>query len=211
MSDTAAKYRFTKWLLIVVVLGAVVTGGLLIAWNNGLKTVFKPKKWGVVEAGKLYRSGQISKRLIRETLAKNHIGLVIDMSVEDTPDTRAEREAVKELNIQRVTLPLRGNGVGNPEYYVTALSMIIDAERKHCPVLVHCQAGTERTGGVIAVYRILVNHMSEEQAFAEARSYGHNDRENPHLMPFIEEHLKDWKTELTARHMVTSEPIALDH
>jgi protein tyrosine/serine phosphatase len=210
MSDVAVKHRFPKWLLIAIAVAAVAVG-LLIAWNNGLKTVFKPKKWGVVEAGKLYRSGQISERLIRPTLTKNHIGLVIDMSVEDTPDARAEREAVKELNIQRVTLPLRGNGVGDPERYVTALSMIIEAERKHCPVLVHCQAGTERTGGVIAVYRILVDGMSEEKAFAEARSYGHSDRENPHLVPFIEEHLKEWKTELTKRHLVGSESIALDH
>jgi len=210
MGHVVAKSRQVKALLIAIALAAVAVG-LFIAWNNGLKTVFLPKKWGVVEPGKLFRSGQISQRLIRPTLTKNHIGLVIDMSIEDTPDARAEREAVKELNIQRVTLPLRGNGVGNPDHYLTALSMIIEAERKQCPVLVHCQAGTERTGGVIAVYRMLVEGMPEARAFAEARSYGHNDRENPHLVPFIEEHLQEWKTALTERHLIHSESTSLDH
>jgi protein tyrosine/serine phosphatase len=204
MSQTTGTRRNIKPFVIIVAL-VLVGVGFIIAWNNGLRTYLRPKKWGVVEPGRLYRSGQISQRLIRPTLTKNHIGLIIDMSIEDTPDTRAEREAVKQLNIQRVALPLRGNGVGNPDYYVTALSMIIEAERKQCPVLVHCQAGTERTGGVIAAYRILVDGMSEEQAFAEARSYGHNDRENPHLVPFIEEHLKEWKTALAERHLIGGE------
>ncbi len=210
MDRVVTKSRFALWVWVAIAAGVLFIA-LLIAWNNGLKTLFVPKKWGVVEPGKLFRSGQISQRQIRTTLAKNHIGLIVDMSIEDTPDTRAERAAVKELNIQRVALPLRGNGVGNPDFYVTALSMIVEAERKHCPVLVHCQAGTERTGGVIAAYRILVNGMSEKEAFAEARSYGHDDRENPHLVPFVEEHLKEWRTALAEHHLIDPQPTALNY
>jgi protein tyrosine/serine phosphatase len=210
MAEHAGHFRGLKLLLIGIVVLAMAAASA-IAWNNGLRTAFKPKKWGVVEPGRLYRSGQISQRLIRSTLAKNHIGLIIDMSIEDTPDARAEREAAAQLNIPRISLPLRGNGVGNPDHYVTALSTIIEADRRHCPVLVHCQAGTERTGGVIAAYRILVEGMPEEEAFAEARRYGHDDHENPHLVPFIEQHLKEWKVALAEGHLINSASTSLDH
>jgi hypothetical protein len=188
--------------LIGLCVVAVAAGLCLIAWNNGVKQYLFPKKFGVVEPGRLYRSGQISGRLLGPTLSKYHIGLVIDLSMEDTPDSRAERAIVAERKIPRLSLPLRGDGLGNPENYARALRAIVEANREQTPVLVHCQAGTERTGGVIATYRILIEGKSEEEAFVEARSYGHSDRENPELVPFLKEHLPQWRSELAREHVI---------
>lgn len=199
---TSAPSRWRARFLIAACTALVAVPLALVTWNNGLRQFLFPKKWGVVEPGRIYRSGQISPRLIERALERNHIGLVIDLSSDNNEDERAEHDATSRLNIPRLDMFLHGNGVGDPNVYVKALSAIIEADRKHTPVLVHCQAGTERTGGVIAAYRILVEGQSQETAFAEARSYGHSDRENPHLVPFVREHLEEWRAELIRRHLI---------
>jgi protein tyrosine/serine phosphatase len=197
-----AQSRWRSRILVAGCLALLSIPLFLVTWNNGLRQFLFPKKWGVVEPGRIYRSGQISPRLIERTLERNHIGLIIDLSSDDNEDARAEREVTTRLKIPRLDLFLHGNGVGDPNVYVKALSAIIEADRHHTPVLVHCQAGTERTGGVIATYRILVEGESQEKAFTEARSYGHSDGENPHLVPFVREHLDEWRAELLRRQLV---------
>ncbi len=49
------------------------------------------------------------------------------------------------------------------------------ADQRNQPVLVHCMNGSDRTGLVVAAYRIVVQHWSIEKAVAEMRrsQYGH--------------------------------------
>ncbi len=53
---------------------------------------------------------------------------------------------------------------------VRAMKVILTPEYQ--PVFVHCQAGRDRTGLVVAVYRILVDHWSAEDAIAERKAFG---------------------------------------
>lgn len=41
------------------------------------------------------------------------------------------------------------------------------------PVLVHCKHGSDRTGIVLAAYRIRYDHWTKAQAVAEMKEYGH--------------------------------------
>jgi protein tyrosine/serine phosphatase len=41
------------------------------------------------------------------------------------------------------------------------------------PVLVHCEKGADRTGTVVAAYRVVVQGMSVAAAVAEAKSFGY--------------------------------------
>ncbi|MFN2514172.1 MAG: tyrosine-protein phosphatase [Pyrinomonadaceae bacterium] len=50
------------------------------------------------------------------------------------------------------------------------LATLNDAENQ--PVLVHCHKGADRTGVVIAIYRITHDGWTSEQAKAEANRYG---------------------------------------
>ena len=170
----------------------------LTAWWGGLEDRFIPVQFGVVEPGRIYRSGQISRYLIHQTLASNHIGQIVDLSSpwEDTPDAREERKVAAELGIGRINLSLRGNGLGDPAVYPKAIEAIVAANRGGKGVLVHCQSGSQRTGGIIAAYRILIEGMPQDQAFAEMRQYGHRPHGNPKLIPFIQEHLPQWRAEL---------------
>ena len=193
-----ARLRPRRWIIGAAVVFAVLAAAGVIAWYAGLSNRFVPMNFGVVEPGRLYRSGQISRQVVRRTLVNNHIGLIIDLSSrwEDTADARAERAYAKELGVERLNLTLRGNGVGDPTVYPRVLAAIVQANRQGKPVLVHCQSGAQRTGGIIAVYRMLVENQPPESAYAEMRRYGHDPRHNPELIPFLQQHLKEWKQRL---------------
>jgi protein tyrosine/serine phosphatase len=64
------------------------------------------------------------------------------------------------------------SSLGRPtdEQVERALS-IIDA-RENWPVFVHCQRGADRTGVIIAAYRISHEQWTAVQAIAEAKRFG---------------------------------------
>jgi protein tyrosine/serine phosphatase len=56
---------------------------------------------------------------------------------------------------------------------ISALKLIKSAEGRG-PVLVHCKHGADRTGVVIAMYRILYQGWTKEQAVDEMENGGYN-------------------------------------
>jgi protein tyrosine/serine phosphatase len=183
--------------MLVVVVLASISCAMIVWWYAGLRNRFEPVNFGVVEPGRIYRSGQISEHVIRKTIQKNHVGLILSLSGDESSDLEAEKAAAMDLGIDRVYLGgLAGDGLGDPSVYPKALAQIIKANHDGKAVLVHCQSGAQRTGGVIAAYRILVEGQPPEQAFAEMRQYGHDPKHNRMLIPFIEQHLSEWKAQL---------------
>lgn len=183
------------WIGVFLVAAAI---SLTIWWFAGLRNQFVPVNFGVVEPGRIYRSGQISKEVIGRTLKNDHIGLIINLNGYDTDDALVEQKTANELGIQQELLSLGGDGLGDPNVYPKALADIVKANRQGKAVLVHCQSGAQRTGGVIATYRILVEGKSPDEAFAEMERYGHEPKHNPLLIPFIRQHLDQWRTQLAA-------------
>jgi hypothetical protein len=182
-------------LSIVVLIASVC--GLAGWWYGGLRNRFEPVNFGVVEPGMLYRSGQISEHVIRKTIQSNHVGLILSLSGDESADLDAEKKAAAELNVDRVFLAgLAGDGIGDPNVYPKAVAEIVKANHNGKAVLVHCQSGAQRTGGVVAAYRILVEGEEPEKAFDEMRRYGHDPKHNPMLIPFIQQHLAEWKAQL---------------
>jgi protein tyrosine/serine phosphatase len=56
------------------------------------------------------------------------------------------------------------------------------------PVLVHCHHGADRTGCIVAVYRMIVNDWTREAAIEEFRNggYGYHDKMFPNLLELLE-------------------------
>jgi protein tyrosine/serine phosphatase len=198
MPPAAPARKRSRALLIVIIAACIITG-VIIWWYAGLRNQFFPDNFGVVEPGRIYRSAQIAPRIIRSTLVDNNIKVIIDLSHEDSAAANAEQKVANDLGIERIAIPgLGGKGTGDPEAYTKAIHAIVEANRQGKAVLVHCQSGSQRTGGVIAVYRMLVQGKSEAEAFAEAGKFHHRDSQNPHLVPFVEQHLPEWKKQLQA-------------
>jgi protein tyrosine/serine phosphatase len=193
-----------------LVLIGVVCGGYSL-WVGEIRNMIWPRNWGVVEPGKLYRSAQISRRIIRPTLQDNHIGVVLFMSGDDPnrEDTTVENKTCAELGIKRLNLNLNGNGTGKVEKYISALTEIIESNRRNVPVLVHCETGAQRTGGVVAFYRVLVEGRSGSEAYAELLQYGHDPSKNPHLVPYLNEHMGEVADALEKEKLIDHVPSPL--
>jgi protein tyrosine/serine phosphatase len=164
-----------------------------VAWNNGVRDQFVARNFGVVEEGKLYRSGQISSRLIESTLRQYGIKSIVALAATGMKpiDNQTEEQAAKELGIEREVFPLSGDGTGRVEEYAAAIAAIDRAVHQGKPVLVHCVAGAQRTGGVIAAYHVLVEKRCATEAFAEMRRFGHDPHDNPHLLDYLNSHMSE--------------------
>ena len=135
-----------------------------------LRDDFVPKKFGTVVAGEVYRSGQISHRLIGGVIDRYHIGTIIDLNGLDPADRdqQAEMAMARSKGVEHFCFPLRGNAKGSIERYADAVETLVRSQRRGVPVLVHCSAGAQRTGACVAFYRLLVRRESPESVYARA-------------------------------------------
>lgn len=178
-----------------------ITGALL--WIGGVAHYFIPRNWGEVEPG-FYRSGQISRFLMERTLRERRIGLVVFMSGDkaNRPDVQAEQSACRKLGVERMNCPLAGNGTGDINSYIDALEAVCRARNEGRAVLVHCHTGSQRTGGVVAYYRLLVQRRPPAEVYAELRRYGHDPHDNPELIRYLNEHMGEVSTALADRGII---------
>jgi protein tyrosine/serine phosphatase len=201
-TKTGRKFGISIAAMILLVIGG------LVAWNNGLRDRLFPKNFGVVESGQLYRSGQISHWLIEPTLKNNGIKVIVALSGHGgkQADLDAELQAANELGIDREVFPLGGDGTGQIEQYAAAIAAIDKAKKAGNPVLVHCIAGAQRTGGVIATYEMLVENKPASEAFLQMRKYGHDPTANPHLLEYLNSHMGELAKKLVERGVIARVP-----
>ena len=185
-------------LWITVGLISVVSGiGL---WKSVLRDRLIVKKWGTVVPGAVFRSGQISRHLIEPTLQQNQIRHIVCMTSPDAEDQdqQVELSVARKLGIEHVFLPLNGRGVGKVEHFTEAVKLVAINAQQGEPVLVHCHAGAQRTGGVVAAYRLLIEQRTPQFVLAELRDYGWNPRRDQILVDFVNAHLEETAVKLVA-------------
>lgn len=188
----------------------LLTGGLLL-WEQVLKNHFVPRRFGVVEQGRIYRSGQISSSLIKKTLVRYKIRTIVSLTADygNNADKTAEKEAAAELGIEMMVFPLGGSGTGDINNYAKAIAAICRSKKEQKPVLVHCSAGVQRTGGVIAAYQLLVEKKDAASVVDEMRRYGWNPKDNTALLPYLNSNMKELATLLRQMGVINSVPSPL--
>ncbi len=174
MTETASRTTsrsLPAWARIA--LAVALVGGGIALWEEVLEDQFEAKRFGVVEPGEVYRSGQIAPAVIGDVLDRHGIELVIDMAGYDpeNPEDVAEEQAVKERGVRVERVPMDGDGVGTPEQYAHVVAEVDRARREGVPVLMHCAAGSQRTGGTVAAYRLLVQGRDPGAVYEEAARY----------------------------------------
>lgn len=143
----------------LVLAGLLLAGVVAAVWVwSRIRYDFRPKRLVTVEEGFVYRSGQISARLIGRVLDEKGIDTVVSLVGYDParPDHVAEKAAVDARGIRFVNVNLHGNGTGDPERYLEALLALHQTREAGGQALVHCASGVRRAAGVVAVYRVLL-------------------------------------------------------
>lgn len=199
--------RIRLALLVVLLVGF----GWWCWWwlEAGGRDRFFPRNFGVVDAGRIYRSGQIDGGLVRDVLAGHGVDVIVNLAndIPGDPDKDAERAAIGELGIRRIDIPaLDGHGIGPIEHYADALTAVVAARRRGEVVLIHCQGGSERTGALVAFYRLLIEQSEPERVYAEMLAYNHRPHRNGYLIPYINDHLKKLAQLLVARGVLARVP-----
>jgi protein tyrosine phosphatase (PTP) superfamily phosphohydrolase (DUF442 family) len=153
----------------------------------------------------------MSRWQVEKTLRANGIKVIVALSAKGgrPADVAAEQQAVSDLGIERNLFPLGGDGTGKIDEYADAIAAIDRATKAGKPVLVHCVAGAQRTGGVIAGYEMLVEKKPVDEAYSQMRKYGHDPRDNPHLIDYLNAHMGELAKMLVDRHVIDRVPVPL--
>jgi protein tyrosine/serine phosphatase len=103
-----------------------------------------------------------------QSLAKLGVKTVVDLRRTDEHSPEVEAQAVTAAGMRYVNVPMKGVVAPTDEQINKILSLLDSQE----PVFVHCKRGADRTGAVMACYRIAHDHWARKQALAEAKSLG---------------------------------------
>ena len=102
-------------------------------------------------------------------LSKLGIQTVIDLR-EPGDRSATERQWVTGAGMRYISVPMYGMAAPSNASVLKVLGLLEDGGTG--PVFVHCKRGADRTGGVIACYRVEHDHWKNDRALAEARSLG---------------------------------------
>jgi protein tyrosine/serine phosphatase len=95
---------------------------------------------------------------------------VIDLRWVDEHPIPHEKQIVEANGMQFVSVPMKGLSAPSLEQVSRVLSVLED--EASWPVFVHCRRGADRTGTILACYRISHDHWDNRKALDEAKKYG---------------------------------------
>lgn len=88
----------------------------------------------------------------------------------ESEDTQVEEAQARSLGFRYFNIPMSGTGRPTEEQISRVMGIIEEPENG--PVFIHCRRGADRTGVVIAIYRITHDGWTVDQALEEANRYG---------------------------------------
>jgi len=116
----------------------------------------------------LYRGAQPREGGFQQ-LATRGIKTILNLRAADERE-RAEAVETRAAGLGYFNIPMEGLDRPTDAQIESAMKIINDKANQ--PVFVHCKHGADRTGMVIAIYRITRDGWSTEEALREAKRYG---------------------------------------
>ena len=155
----------------VLIISISFTGCMTTASLNEAQ---RPKQWATVLDQKknlyqvspwLYRSEQPSTDLI-PALQHHQIQNIINLRARDTDTPQFSQPALNLVHVPIHTWSISRNDL------LHVMKQLQNAQAQHQNVLIHCYHGSDRTGASIAMYRIIFEGWSKEDALAEMKFGG---------------------------------------
>lgn len=142
----------------------------------------------------LYRGAQPLPGGIQR-LATLGIKTVINLRDDDERESDEEAE-VRAAGLHYFNVPMSGFRSPSDEQIEKVLLIINDA--RNWPVFIHCHHGEDRTGTIIACYRISQDGWTSEQAKREAKHHGMS-RSQFRMKDYIKDYYKRWSQQTTQK------------
>ncbi|WP_338521839.1 protein tyrosine phosphatase [Pseudomonas batumici] len=165
-------------------LGLICLAGLVlpaVQANDG--NAQRPPQWAT-PVGNQYNLYQMTPTLYRSTLPdSNAVPMLLKLNIATVINFQPEADSswLSAPEIKQVQLPYRIGHVDDADV-LAVLRAIREAEDKGS-VLIHDRQGTERTGLMAAMYRVVVQGWTKEEALSEMIMGGFGD--SPHFKDSI--------------------------
>ncbi len=114
----------------------------------------------------LFRGGQ-PLEAAWPLLANAGVKLVVNLRNDPVPDEEID---VLHFGMRYLASPMNGWGRPGPLQVDSIVDRIAQEISRNQPVFVHCQHGDDRTGTIIACYRIRIQGWTNQEALREAEN-----------------------------------------
>lgn len=162
-----------KTLISVMLVSSLSLGGCMK--HPSLSDDQRPQNWGTLISNThnfyqispdVFRSDQPDTDLIA-SLKQHQIGTVINLRAKNKDATVLNDQAFDLVHIPIYTWAINRNDL------LQAMRAIQTAKQHNQKVLVHCYHGSDRTGATIAMYRIVFENWSIDDAKQEMKQGGY--------------------------------------
>jgi len=132
------------------------------SWAVAVSTQGVPNLWRVEPD--LYRSARPESAGF-QALEKLGVKAVLDV------ESPADEVAAKGTKLKLFHVPMNAFGLRD-ESVLEAMKILSDPANR--PIVIHCQHGADRTGAMMALYRVVVEGWSKEDAIREMNAGGYH-------------------------------------
>jgi protein tyrosine/serine phosphatase len=143
---------------------------LTLAWAGYLRFT---GNFHTVEQGVIYRSGQLSGSQFQTRITENGIRTVINFRGNNTGQHWYDDEikASGLAGAQHIDFPLSSGKELTDDQLIKLTALLRESPR---PLLIHCEAGADRSGLAPALYKLVVAKRAPKEAWAQLSfRYGH--------------------------------------
>jgi len=141
---------------------------------------------GIGNAGKvngsLYRGAQPHANSLAQLKALG-ITTVVDLRGEDSGTREREKGEAESLGMRFVSIPI--SGWLPPTNQQVAQFLLLFRAAPNAKIFVHCRFGEDRTGVLVATYRIAIEKWPAEQALREMYFFGFNGFWHRAMISFV--------------------------
>ncbi len=130
----------------------------------------------------LYRGSQPNLNDLSE-LKKLGVTTIVDLRAESPQTAEQERIRAEALGMRFHRIPIGGFSNPNDSDLLRFFQVLHDSPAQ--TVFVHCEFGRDRTGVMIAAYRIAFENWSSDQALSEMMQFGFNSQWHPSMITFV--------------------------
>jgi len=155
--------------------------GLQVSWCQTEKELRGLPNFGRV-TDNLYRGGQPTLDGFSSLRAMG-VGMVVNFR-DERAETEIEKRQVESLGIKYVGIPFSANHKPPTNQIVEFLDLL--RANPSTKIFVHCRRGADRTGLMIAAYRVSIEHQPVTDAVSEMHRFHYDWLFRPQLKRYID-------------------------